>query len=126
MKFIEIKLEKLSYSPGETVSGSVRWQLEESVENIEIRLFYYTEGKGTSDVEIVESTTIPSPPLSGSHEFRWSLPQSPYSFSGTLISLVWAIEAVLLPSGDAEHHDFQMGPGGRELDIRNLQDESAR
>jgi len=126
VKSLEITLEKGSYTPAESISGAVRWQLEGSVESIEIRLFYYTEGKGTSDVVMVESIDIPNPSLSGSQDFRWNLPQTPYSFSGKLISLIWAIEAVVLPSGEAEHCQFQMAPEGREVDIRNVHDESSR
>jgi len=122
MKFVEIKLDKDSYMPGETISGTARWQLEESVKSIELRLFYYTEGKGTDDVEIVETTQIPNPAMSGSQQFQWQAPQSPFSFSGKLISLIWAVEAVLLPSGDAEHCVFTMSPNGQEIDIRQHQE----
>jgi hypothetical protein len=117
MRFIQITLENdtKSYSPGTPISGTVRWELEASAKSIEVRLFFYTAGKGTSDVQIVESIPIETPSLSGSHEFQWQLPQSPYSFSGKLISLIWSVEVVLLPSGDAESCEFQMSPTGKEI-----------
>jgi hypothetical protein len=121
MMVIEIKLDKNSYMPGDSISGTARWQLEEPVQSIELRLFYYTEGKGTSDVEIVETTPIANPGLSGSQQFQWRVPDSPYSFSGKLISLIWAVEAVLLPSGDADHKPFTISPTGQEIDLRAVQ-----
>jgi hypothetical protein len=119
---LQVEIDKNSYHPGDSISGTARWQLEEPVDSLELRLFYYTEGKGTDDVEIVETTAVAKPSLSGSQRFQWQLPQSPYSFSGKLISLIWAVEVLLLPSGDAEHTTFTMGPGEQEIDIRQHQE----
>ena len=117
MKSVQISIDKdsKSYTPGEQISGTARWQLEESVESIDVRLFFYTEGKGTSDIEVLETIPVENPPLTGSQRFDWRLPQTPYSFSGKLISLIWAVEVVLLPSGDAESYEFQMTPTGKEI-----------
>jgi hypothetical protein len=117
MKYVQISVDddSTSFRPGENLGGTARWQLEESVKSIEIRLFFFTQGKGTSDVEVIESIPIDSPPMSGSQRFDWRLPQSPYSFSGKLISLIWAIEVVLLPSGESETYQFQMTPNGKEI-----------
>lgn len=119
MKYVQISVDDnaTSFRPGENIGGTVRWQLEESVKSIEIHLLFFTSGKGTSDHEIIETIPIENPPMSGSQRFDWRLPQSPYSFSGKLISLIWAIEAVVLPSDEAETYQFQMTSTGKEIVI---------
>jgi hypothetical protein len=108
---------KKQFQPGEAISGTASWQLTESPEAIEIHLCFYTEGKGTSDVLIVETIRVASPPGSGSEKFSWSLPKSPYSFSGKLISLIWAVEIVTLSSAEAESVEFEMSPTGSEINL---------
>jgi hypothetical protein len=51
------------------------------------------------------------------HEFRLRLPSGPYSFSGKLISLIWALEVVAEPGADAGRQDITLSPTGRELVI---------
>ena len=64
-----------------------------------ISLLWHTEGKGTEDVEVVEQINVEDPPITGSHDFSFRVPDFPWSFSGTLISLIWAVEASLDPGG---------------------------
>jgi len=117
MKYVQISIDNnaSNFKPGDQISGTASWQLEESAKTIEVRLFFYTEGKGTRDIEVLETLQLDSPPISGTQQFDWRLPQSPYSFSGKLISLIWAVEVVLLPSGEAESFEFQMTPTGKEI-----------
>jgi hypothetical protein len=114
---IEIRLEgnQTEYKPGDRISGSAHWQLQEVAEAIELHLFYYTSGKGTQDVNVIETLAIASPPLSGSERFSWDLPKAPYSFSGKLISLIWAVEIVVLPGRDAASAEFHLTPTGKEI-----------
>ena len=53
---MEIQLSQTSFGPGDSIRGTVHWQPEESIaESIEIRLIWYTAGKGDRDHEIVTS-----------------------------------------------------------------------
>ncbi len=81
----ELRIERTSFKPGETVEGAVVG----GSPAVEVRLFWYTEGKGTQDLEVVATA---HPDADG--RFRLPLPAAPYSFSGKLISLIWAVEAV--------------------------------
>lgn len=81
---IRIDGERSSFKPGESVEGVV-----EGAAGLELRLFWYTEGKGTQDLEVVATQH-----LGPEGRFRLVLPDSPYSFSGKLISLIWALEVV--------------------------------
>src|ERR1043166_4380135 len=48
------------------------------------------------------------------------LPESPYSFSGKLISLVWALELVAEPSKEVIRREFVLAPGGEEVRLDSL------
>lgn len=106
-----------SFRPGEDVGGTVSWNLEAAPSRLEVRLFWHTEGKGDSDVEIACLETFPDPGREGSRSFRMRIPDSPWSFSGKLISLKWAVEAVAEPAGVAGHAPIVVSPTGREIVI---------
>jgi hypothetical protein len=106
------------FKPGEIIEGRASWYIAEEIETIEVRLFWYTSGKGTQDVGIVRTLRTDSPETSGSRDFSIRVPDMPYSFSGRLITLSWAIELVALPSGETERLDLQIGPQPVEVDLR--------
>lgn len=103
--------------PGSEISGSVHWSLAAAPRSVHTRLFWYTEGKGDRDLSIIEEATVGGSAPSGETPFRFVLPPGPYSFSGELISLIWAIEAVAEPSGATGRVELTVGPGGREARI---------
>jgi hypothetical protein len=105
------------FKPGELIEGTASWHLDDEVEAIEVRLFWYTSGKGTRDVEVVRSLRTEAPESSGHREFSIRVPDGPYSFSGKLITLAWAIEIVALPGGETERLDLTIGPQPVEVDI---------
>ncbi len=105
------------FKPGELIEGRSTWQLDGEAEAIEVRLFWYTTGKGSQDVGIVRTLRIDRPDGSGHHDFSIRVPEGPYSFSGKLITLAWAIELVALPSGETERLDLRVGPTPVEVDI---------
>jgi hypothetical protein len=85
------------------------------VEQLELRLFWYTKGKGDRDVQIVDSRAWANPALQERRDFRFTLPRAPYSFSGKLISLIWALELVEPRTGEEARVEFVMAPTGREI-----------
>lgn len=105
------------YRPGEIVLGSVTWRLEKEPVGLEIRLFWFTSGKGTRDVEVVDTHRLESPGTSGSADFALQVPRGPYSFSGRLITLSWAVEAVALPAGETARLDLVVSPRPVEVAI---------
>lgn len=106
---IEIDSNQTSFYPGDEVSGTASWH-EDNFGGPEARLIWYTEGKGTKDIGIVQTVRL----VSGLPRFRFVLPEGPYSFSGKLISLVWAIELVS-PSGDSDRITITVSPTGSEI-----------
>jgi len=108
------------YLPGDTVSGRVSWTLDEPPETVEVRLFWHTTGKGTEDVEIVDSSSFPGGGTRGDGAFSFTLPLGPTSFSGTLITLTWALELVCLPGGGVERLDLIVAPTPVEVALEGL------
>lgn len=117
---IALKKQKTSFEPGEELSGGVHWSLDQPPEKVELRLFWYTEGKATEEVGQVDREAFESPQMQETREFRFGLPWSPYSFKGELVSLVWALELVAEPSGDCTRLDFVMAPEGKEIVLSGL------
>jgi len=107
-----------SLEPGSEVRGKVEWQAAvERPESVMISLLWHTEGKGTEDVEIVDQIEIADPPVAGSRDFSFTLPAFPWSFSGTLVSLIWRVEASVEPGGGVEFQNLVSAPGGEEIRI---------
>lgn len=104
------------FRPGETIEGTVSWHIDDA-DAVEVRLFWYTEGKGSRDVEVIETRHMAQPETSGTRSFEFKVPRGPYSFSGKLITLAWAIEVVALPGGETERLDLKIGPQPVEVDL---------
>lgn len=103
------------FRPGESFSGTASWSLDAPAKHVDIRLFWYTEGRGTQDVAVVDSLRVEAPQASDRRDFLFTLPAQPYSFSGRLISLHWAVEVVAEPSGEAQRFGFTLSPTGRTV-----------
>jgi hypothetical protein len=106
---------RLSFLPGEMVEGVASWHLDAPPESVELRLFWYTEGKGDQDVQVVETVPFGQPEADDRRSFRVRLPREPYSFSGKLISLTWALEVVAEPGSRAGRLALVVSPTGREI-----------
>jgi len=101
--------------PGETIGGRVTWQVDEAPQSAELRLFWYTSGKGTRDIGNVDSVVFQTPQMNDDRTFSLTLPREPYSFSGKLISIVWALELIVEPGSNVARQEFVMSPSGREV-----------
>ena len=116
MEWIKIETaENRTFLPGERVPGTVSWELAEDPASVELRLFWYTAGKGDQDIGVVETVPFDGPGARDRRTFEVRLPWEPYSFSGTLISLIWALEAVVEPGARAERLLLIVSPSGSEI-----------
>ena len=117
MSELEIKTrdDRTVFLPGEKLAGQVMWRLESPPGTAELRLFWRTEGKGTKDVNIVDKITFDNPRQQGVRDFQFQLPDGPYSFSGRLISLVWALELVLGTTWGTERLEIIVSPTMSEV-----------
>ena len=113
---LRIDLDAAAFEPGAEVRGRVDWRPDgPAPETVLISLLWHTEGKGTEDVEIVDQVRVDRPRPQGHHDFSFRLPDFPWSFTGTLVSLVWAVEASLEPRGAVERVNLVSAPGGERI-----------
>ena len=110
------------FVPGSTIACDASWHLDHEIDTLELRLFWYTEGKGTQDVVVVARRAVDRPESSGHETFRFRLPAGPYSFSGTLITLKWALELIALPGEEAARVDLTVAPTPVEISIQGLRE----
>jgi hypothetical protein len=108
---------RAAFSPGDALEGMATWHFDGDVRALELRLFWYTEGRGDRDVETVEMSGFEAPQAQEERGFSFRLPEGPYSFSGNLITLNWALELVAQPSGDAARLEFTVSPTGRPVSL---------
>ncbi len=114
---IETERGRTQYQPGETIAGTLMWNFTEQPESVALRLIWYTRGKGDEDVGVVDSVTFDNPGQYETRQFRFDLPAAPYSFSGTFIALIWALEAVAEPKDQCERLEITISPTGEEVNI---------
>lgn len=112
---IGLREDRTRFRPGDELVGAAGWQVAAAPRSAEIRLFWFTRGKGTEDVQVIDVVRLENPQAEEARQFRFKLPASPYSFSGKLISLIWAIELVLKPSKESRRIEFSMSPDGGEI-----------
>lgn len=114
---INLPQSRTAYAPGETIAGTISWQFNEPPKHAELRLVWNTRGRGIQD--IVVATTIPfdQPQASDSRPLSIVLPEAPYSFSGKLISLIWALEMVVEPGNHSLRQEITVAPESREIVI---------
>jgi len=106
-----------SFRPGDEVAGRAWWQLDRPPGEVVARLFWYTRGKGTQDVVVVQEETFPAPGGQDQRKFSFRLPEGPFSFSGQLISLIWAVEVVAQPGDDSGRVEIVVSPTGDEIRV---------
>jgi len=109
-----------SRKPRDVVELLAQWSLPSTLQTFEARLFWFTRGKGTEDVGVVATERVPAAGARGNHRVRFTLPEAPYSFSGRLISLIWAVE--LVADKTAARWEFVLAPEGREILLQQSTD----
>ena len=119
---LDVTEKPLELVPGQTLSGRIGWRLDEVPKRAALRLFWYTEGRGTQDVEIIEEMNIVSSGLTHEERFSFTLPERPYSFSGRLITLKWALELVLNKGEHVKRVDLMVSPWVEQVKLGTVND----
>lgn len=114
---IETRNKTSAFEPGAAVEVNLSWDLPEPPSSIELRLVWNTEGKGDRDLKMAKKIQINEPAAADSQKVEMILPWGPYSFSGKLISLVWALELVVQPSLKSVRKIITIAPAGQEVQI---------
>jgi hypothetical protein len=115
--FLKIDGEQARFHPGDKLCGTADWRLEKAVRAIEVRLIWFTQGKGTQDMQIVDRRRWETPALDAKEEFEFALPEAPHSFSGKLITLSWAVELVVEKANESRRVEFILSPYDAEIEL---------
>jgi hypothetical protein len=133
----QLKIEtaggRTTFAPGETLEAAAQWQLENPANAVEFRLVWYSRASDQEhttfvrDMSIVDRVRFESPERTGAERWTVRLPNGPYSFTGNLISLVWALELVVEPAPDTHRLEITVAPNGKAIALHaeNKADESA-
>ncbi|MFA6716638.1 MAG: hypothetical protein WCS27_14755 [Victivallaceae bacterium] len=119
---LHLKDGKTSYRPGEKIRGELEWDLSQDIQNITINIFWYTEGVGDPDSETAVTEKIDMPMRNGRQSFEMELPSAPYSYSGRIGSLKWAIEASAVGDKVKDLKEFSITPDGREIILPEIKE----
>ena len=117
---IHLAEDRAAFEPGEELSGSASWQLEKPPHGIELRLFWFTRGRGIEDAGVVQTRRFEQPLHAETRSFRFRLPEAPYSFSGQLISLVWALELVVERSKEVARQEIILAPRKQQVQLSSV------
>ena len=112
---------RTAYSPGENLSGEAIWDLEDKPKEVMLQLVWQTQGKGTADMDIVETVSFADPQARESRSFSVQLPEAPYTFSGQLISLIWNLELNVQPRDQSHALEITIAPNGKEIILPRIQ-----
>jgi hypothetical protein len=112
---ILLRDERRNFRAGDIVEGVAGWRLEKPPKSVEARLFWFTRGKGTEDVGVVSRMRFDVPQQEEGRKFSFTLPAEPWSFSGQLFSLIWALELVAEPGGHTARVELVVSPTGQEI-----------
>jgi hypothetical protein len=119
---IELSDARTGFEPGQELPGTAAWKLDKPPRAVELRLFWHTSGMGTENAGVVETVRFDHPLPEETRSFRFRLPDAPYSFTGKLISLRWALELVAEPSKEVARREITIAPGGEEVRLESLPD----
>lgn len=117
---IQIRDRRTAFYPRETIAGDVSWQADSPPHSAELRLLWSTSGRGLTDTGTVETIPFPNPQAVETRSFTFTLPEGPYSFGGTLITLSWSLELVLQPGDYSQNVDITVAPGGQVISLPRI------
>ena len=116
---ITFKLERKDLRPFETVAGRVEWRLDTPPKDLELRLCWFTRGRGTEESETVGALAL-GDTASGAREFSFGLPGEPWSVDGTLIGIAWALEVVAKKQGGLALEELVVSPDRKERKLAEV------
>ncbi len=110
---VQIELNgRFAFGPGETLHGMVSWQLSEPVDHLDLRMRWFTSGKGDPEERVVQVIPRQFPSQTDRMPFELTLPTWPHSLEGKYISIDWVLDlAVRLP--DEQRRSLRQWVRGR-------------
>ena len=113
---INIKDDNIMFLPGDEIEGEVRWELPQAPAGFVVNVYWFTDGSVSNIVEGLELNSVDA---SGTLPFKFSLPVTPYSYSGNLFSISWEIEAYSVSPDERCARPFIMSPYNTAGELRS-------
>jgi len=111
--------DRTAFEVGEMIDVTASWSLDTPVESLELRLLWNTIGKGDRNLSVEKTWKYDQPLNNDKITESIQLPSAPYSFSGKLVSLVWAFELISFPGGDSVRQEIVISPDAQEILLPN-------
>jgi hypothetical protein len=121
---LKIELDHFHLQPFQNLTGRIRRMGAFSATSLELRLFWFTRGRGDEDASIIQRQSVN--PEAPEINFSWKLPAAPYSFAGQLITLAWAVELVDENEQSFDLVPFLLSPTGQELQLEAVPDKFSK
>lgn len=116
---IELRLStadgRTAFEPFEEVDVVAEWDSATPPPWLELRLTWFTRGKGNTDLLVVRHWRHVPTESRGKHVWHVRLPAAPYSFSGKYVSLVWTLELLEATEEHSTRRDIIIAPLSREI-----------
>jgi len=114
---IHLNSDVNTFAPGQTVEGTISWQLDEDPQKLTIALHWHTESRATDQSGMADSIEFERPGAEGSKDFSFEIPLGPCSFHGRLLSLNWVLELAPSPGIDLARQPITVSPTGQLIHL---------
>jgi hypothetical protein len=117
---LELTLEhgRTSFEPGARLAGVAAWSAPAPPRGMELRVAWTLRGKDGRDLHLADTIPLPAPAAAERRPFVLTLPATPYSFRGTLLTLTWTLDLVALPGEETARVNLVIAPRGQAIDLR--------
>ena len=107
-------------APGETMVFTLARDSSAKAGPLTVQLGWFTEGRGTRDAAIAWSEEIPGLAPGTDQTFEVVLPETPWSFSGKLVSISWRLEVLDAKRQPLVAISLLIAPGGQLVTLPEL------
>ena len=104
----QLKNNSTDFEPGQSIEGTITWDLQREPEKLTLALAWYTESRATTESGLADKLELTKTGQSGSQDFSFAVPAGPYSFAGKHLSIKWTLE--LSAGGESVARELVIGP----------------
>lgn len=123
---IDLTGGRSGFEPGEIITGTARWEgAAHGVREAEIQLIWTTSGYGDPESCVAASMGFVNPMAQDQRPFQLRLPRTPYSMSGRLLAIDWAVRLMINRGAAMDRQPILVGPGGRATPLHRDRDQKA-
>jgi hypothetical protein len=121
---IDLQGDRRSYAPGQALRGVVRWAFDRPPRSAEVQLVWRTEGKGNTDARAAVRQPLSGARYDAQHRFEITIPPGPMTYHGTILSILWTVEAVTDNPDASAKVDIVVSPHDQPVRMRSTGDQA--